>query len=43
MTAPSLLARGRIIAQGDGETIRNHPQVQEVYLGTGKTFEKEAR
>ncbi|MCW5297430.1 ABC transporter ATP-binding protein [Herbaspirillum lusitanum] len=38
-----VLARGRIIAQGDGETIRNHPQVQEVYLGTGKTFGKEAR
>jgi branched-chain amino acid transport system ATP-binding protein len=38
-----VLARGRIIAQGDGETIRNHPQVQEVYLGSGKTFEKEAR
>lgn len=32
-----VLARGRIIAQGDGETIRSHPQVQAVYLGSGKT------
>ena len=35
-----VLARGRLIAQGDAPTIRNHPQVQEVYFGTGKTFEQ---
>jgi branched-chain amino acid transport system ATP-binding protein len=36
-----VLARGQLIAEGDGETIRNHPKVQEVYFGSGKTFEKE--
>jgi branched-chain amino acid transport system ATP-binding protein len=36
-----VLARGRLIAEGDAEYIRNHPKVQEVYFGTGKTFEKE--
>jgi branched-chain amino acid transport system ATP-binding protein len=35
-----VLARGKLIAQGDAETIRNHPKVQEVYFGTGKTFER---
>jgi branched-chain amino acid transport system ATP-binding protein len=35
-----VLARGRLIAEGCGEDIRNHPKVQEVYFGTGKTFEK---
>ncbi len=35
-----VLARGRLIAEGAGEYIRNHPKVQEVYFGTGKTFEK---
>jgi len=35
-----VLARGRLIAAGSGEEIRNHPKVQEVYFGTGKTFEK---
>ncbi|WP_288638913.1 ABC transporter ATP-binding protein [Comamonas kerstersii] len=35
-----VLARGRLIAQGSSEEIRNHPKVQEVYFGTGKTFEK---
>ncbi|WPP01743.1 ABC transporter ATP-binding protein [Pseudomonas sp. HR96] len=34
-----VLARGRLIAEGDAGYIRNHPQVQEVYFGTGKTFE----
>ncbi len=38
-----VLARGQLIAEGDGETIRNHPKVQEVYFGTGKTFEKEGK
>jgi len=35
-----VLARGRLIAEGGAEHIRNHPKVQEVYFGTGKTFEK---
>jgi len=34
-----VLARGRLIAEGDAPYIRNHPKVQEVYFGTGKTFE----
>ncbi|MFL4999654.1 MAG: ABC transporter ATP-binding protein [Xanthobacteraceae bacterium] len=33
-----VLARGRVIADGDVQAIRDHPQVQEVYFGTGKTF-----
>lgn len=37
-----VLARGQLIAEGDGETIRNHPKVREVYFGTGKTFEAKA-
>jgi branched-chain amino acid transport system ATP-binding protein len=36
-----VLARGRLIAEGDAQYIRNHPKVQEVYFGTGKTFENE--
>lgn len=35
-----VLARGGLIAEGDANHIRNHPKVQEVYFGTGKTFEK---
>lgn len=35
-----VLARGRLVAEGDANSIRNHPKVQEVYFGTGKTFEK---
>ena len=35
-----VLARGRLIAQGLPAEIRDHPKVQEVYFGTGKTFEK---
>jgi branched-chain amino acid transport system ATP-binding protein len=35
-----VLARGRLIAQGSPTQIRAHPQVQEVYFGSGKTFEK---
>jgi branched-chain amino acid transport system ATP-binding protein len=33
-----VLARGRLIADGDAKTIRDDPQVREVYFGTGKTF-----
>ena len=35
-----VLARGRLIAEGQPELIRDHPKVQEVYFGSGKTFEK---
>lgn len=35
-----VLARGRLIAGGVPHEIRDHPKVQEVYFGTGKTFEK---
>ena len=38
-----VLARGRLIADGDGKSIRDNPQVQEVYFGTGKTFKVEAK
>jgi branched-chain amino acid transport system ATP-binding protein len=33
-----VLARGKLIAEGDAESVRNHPQVREVYFGTGSTF-----
>ena len=32
-------ASQRLIAEGKPEHIRNHPKVQEVYFGSGKTFE----
>jgi len=35
-----VLARGRLIAEGAPAEIRDHPKVQEVYFGSGKTFEK---
>jgi branched-chain amino acid transport system ATP-binding protein len=37
-----VLARGALIADGDAESIRNNPEVQQVYLGTGKTFSPQA-
>lgn len=37
-----VLARGRLIAEGKPAEIRDHPKVQEVYFGSGKTFEKKA-
>lgn len=33
-----VLARGAIIADGRAEAIRDDPQVQQVYLGAGRTF-----
>ena len=35
-----VLARGRLIASGAPADIRDHPKVQEVYFGSGRTFEK---
>jgi branched-chain amino acid transport system ATP-binding protein len=35
-----VLARGRLIADGKPQEIRDHPKVQEVYFGSGKTFER---
>jgi branched-chain amino acid transport system ATP-binding protein len=34
-----VLARGRLIADGDAASIRDDDQVREVYFGSGKTFE----
>ena len=38
-----VLARGKLIAEGDGEAIRNHPKVREVYFGSGSTFTRKRR
>ncbi len=38
-----VMARGRLIADGDAKTIRNDPTVQQVYFGTGRTFERKAK
>jgi len=35
-----VMARGRLIADGDAKTIRNDPLVQKVYFGSGRTFER---
>ena len=37
-----VLARGRLIAEGDAATIRNNADVQAVYLGSGKSFERKS-
>src|SRR3546814_12243316 len=34
-----VLARGKLIAEGNVEQVRQHPKVQEVYFGTGKTMQ----
>jgi branched-chain amino acid transport system ATP-binding protein len=34
-----VLARGQLIAEGSARQIRAHPRVQEVYFGSGTTFE----
>jgi branched-chain amino acid transport system ATP-binding protein len=33
-----VMARGKLIADGDANTIRNDPLVQKVYFGSGRTF-----
>jgi branched-chain amino acid transport system ATP-binding protein len=38
-----VLARGRLIADGDATAIRDNAQVREVYFGTGKTFAEAVR
>ena len=38
-----VLARGQLIAEGAPAEIRKHPRVQEVYFGSGKTFERKSR
>jgi branched-chain amino acid transport system ATP-binding protein len=38
-----VLARGKLIAEGDGETIRSHPKVKEVYFGSGSTFTRKKK
>jgi branched-chain amino acid transport system ATP-binding protein len=35
-----VMARGRLIADGDAKTVRDHPRVREVYFGSGRTFER---
>ncbi|RDV03745.1 ABC transporter ATP-binding protein [Undibacter mobilis] len=35
-----VLARGRLIADGNAAAIRDNAKVQEVYFGTGKTFQE---
>ena len=38
-----VLARGQLIAEGTPAAIRDHAKVQEVYFGSGATFEKRKR
>jgi len=37
-----VMARGRVIAHGDPASVRDNPEVQAVYLGTGATFRAQA-
>jgi branched-chain amino acid transport system ATP-binding protein len=37
-----VLARGRLIADGDAAAIRADPQVQEVYIGSGSMVDRAA-
>jgi branched-chain amino acid transport system ATP-binding protein len=37
-----VLSRGEIIAQGDPRSVRDDPEVQALYLGTGATFSAHA-
>jgi branched-chain amino acid transport system ATP-binding protein len=36
-----VMARGRLIADGDAKTIRGDPLVRQVYFGSGRTFERQ--
>jgi branched-chain amino acid transport system ATP-binding protein len=38
-----VLARGQLIAEGDPATVRDDPQVRQVYFGVGSTFEAPVR
>ena len=35
-----VMARGRLIADGDAKAVRSDPVVQQVYFGSGRTFER---
>jgi branched-chain amino acid transport system ATP-binding protein len=35
-----VLARGKLIAEGSGEAVRDNPKVREVYFGSGRTVTK---
>jgi branched-chain amino acid transport system ATP-binding protein len=35
-----VMARGRLIADGDAKAVRGDPVVQQVYFGSGRTFER---
>ena len=37
-----VMARGRLIADGDSAAIRDNPEVQQVYLGTGRSLRSRA-
>jgi ABC-type branched-subunit amino acid transport system ATPase component len=36
-----VLSGGTVIAEGDAASIRDNPEVQRVYFGSGNTFEDE--
>jgi branched-chain amino acid transport system ATP-binding protein len=35
-----VLARGKLIAEGSGDAVRESPKVREVYFGSGRTGAK---